>query len=213
MATTTSLGDFLGRAVSNLTPGTSTAKDWLNRDVKTGNKDWLGRNLAATPRHPPPLWLALTAYAVGARVRVVLTNEVQSLALTDETGGDFTLAFDNSAPTTAIAFDAANTAIDAALEALATIGVGEVAVTGSVGGPFACAFAGTLAGRPLPLMVVNDAGLTPAAASAVVTRTTAGSFAILQCTVAGTSHAATMPTAPAVGATVVDATVTWRRLQ
>lgn len=36
--------------------------------------------------------------------------------------------------------------------------------------------------------------------------------AVLECTVAGTSDAVTEPVPPAVGATVVDATVTWRRI-
>lgn len=35
---------------------------------------------------------------------------------------------------------------------------------------------------------------------------------ILQCTVGGTSHASTPPTAPAYGATVTDNTVTWKRI-
>jgi hypothetical protein len=35
---------------------------------------------------------------------------------------------------------------------------------------------------------------------------------LLVCVAAGTSHATTEPTAPAYGATVVDATATWRRV-
>lgn len=43
-------------------------------------------------------------------------------------------------------------------------------------------------------------------------RTLVASGAVVQVTVAGTSHATTEPTAPAHGATVTDNTVTWRRI-
>lgn len=42
--------------------------------------------------------------------------------------------------------------------------------------------------------------------------TNVASGAVLQCTVGGTSHASTPPTAPAYGETVTDNTVTWRRI-
>ena len=45
------------------------------------------------------------------------------------------------------------------------------------------------------------------AAGAIVTNVASGKA--LLCTVGGTSHAATPPTAPAVGSTVTDNTVTW----
>lgn len=45
------------------------------------------------------------------------------------------------------------------------------------------------------------------AAGAVITSVATGR--VLVCTVGGTSHAATPPTAPAVGSTVTDNTVTW----
>lgn len=43
-------------------------------------------------------------------------------------------------------------------------------------------------------------------------RTLVASGAVMQVTVAGTSHATTAPTAPAYGATVTDNTVTWVRI-
>lgn len=45
MATTTSTKDYLGRALTNATPGTSDATDYLGRAVQTGDKDYLGRAL------------------------------------------------------------------------------------------------------------------------------------------------------------------------
>lgn len=48
------------------------------------------------------------------------------------------------------------------------------------------------------------------AAGDIVTLVASG--AVMQCTVGGTSHASTAPTAPAYGATVTDNTVTWLRI-
>ena len=57
-------------------------------------------------------------------------NEVQQVSLTGvPTGGDFTLTFD-AQTTGVIAFDADAAAVQTALEGLANIGVGDVAVTG-----------------------------------------------------------------------------------
>lgn len=42
--------------------------------------------------------------------------------------------------------------------------------------------------------------------------TNVASGKVLQCTVGGTSHASTPPTAPAIGSTVTDNTVTWRAI-
>jgi hypothetical protein len=51
--------------------------------------------------------------------------------------------------------------VQSALEALSTIGVGNVRVTGSDGGPYVVEFIGTLAGRNQPAMtVVNTGGPT-----------------------------------------------------
>lgn len=47
MATTTTTKDYLGRALTNGTPGTSDATDHLGRAVKTGDLDYLGRPLVA----------------------------------------------------------------------------------------------------------------------------------------------------------------------
>lgn len=45
MATTTKTKDYLGRPLTNATPGTSDATDYLGRDVKAGDLDYLGRPL------------------------------------------------------------------------------------------------------------------------------------------------------------------------
>ena len=45
MVTTTKTKDFLARSLTNPTPGTSQATDFLGRSVVAGDKDFLGRGL------------------------------------------------------------------------------------------------------------------------------------------------------------------------
>jgi hypothetical protein len=67
MATTTKLKDFLGRWLTNGTPGTTNATDHLGRNVAASNKDFIGRSLAFDN---PAGWVQTTAYALGAYVRL-----------------------------------------------------------------------------------------------------------------------------------------------
>jgi|GEM_PF-6308230 len=103
-------------------------------------------------------------------------NEVQTITITGTpTGGSFTLTF-SGATTGPIAYNAAAAAVDLALEALATIGPGNVTVTGGPGPatPWIVTFAGALAGVAVPLMTATAAftgGTTPTIA---VVETTAG---------------------------------------
>jgi hypothetical protein len=89
-------------------------------------------------------------------------NESQTIALGGATGGSVTFGFDHeglSGTTSAIATSAATTAatIQAALEALRPIKAGNVAVSGSAGGPFTVSFAGgRLANANLPLITKTD---------------------------------------------------------
>jgi len=45
LVTTTKTKDFLARLLTNPTPGTSQATDFLGRSVVAGDKDFLGRGL------------------------------------------------------------------------------------------------------------------------------------------------------------------------
>lgn len=67
MATTTKLKDFLGRWLTNGTPGTTQATDHLGRAVAASNKDFIGRALIFDN---PAGWVQTTVYAVGDRVRL-----------------------------------------------------------------------------------------------------------------------------------------------
>lgn len=102
------------------------------------------------------------------------TAEVQSLVATGASAGTFTLSFLGQT-TAAIAYNAAAADVEDALEALASIGVGNVTCSGGAlpGTPVVITFAGALAAVPnLPLITANSTSLTDG--TAVVTRTTAG---------------------------------------
>src|SRR4051812_5793680 len=105
------------------------------------------------------------------------TNEVQTLTITGTpTGGTFKLAF-RSVSTATIAYNATSAAVQAALEAISTIGTGNVICAGGPlpASPVTITFQGQLAGSNQPLLTVNSAaftaGTTPAA---TVTETTPG---------------------------------------
>ncbi len=103
------------------------------------------------------------------------TNEVQLLSVSGTpTGGAFTLAFKGE-PTVALAYDAAASAVQAALTALPTIGAGNVTVTGDAGGPYTVTFSAGMAEAGQPLLRVNSGGLTGGTSpSAAVSRVTPG---------------------------------------
>lgn len=71
---------------------------------------------------------------------------------------------------------AAASAVQTALEALSTIGAGNVAVSGSAGGPYTVTFQGTLAGQDVELMTASNTtgGLAVAIAATTATYTTLG---------------------------------------
>jgi hypothetical protein len=139
------------------------------------------------------LGAALDALAFGTRLflstidgRITPTNpaanEVQTIALTGTpTGGTFTLTL-NGQTTAGIAFNAAATAVQSALEALSTIGRGNVIVTGS--GPWAITFVNDLGKQPIAALTKDATGLTGGTSPNVtVTETVAGVHEIVVGTV------------------------------
>lgn len=62
MTTTTYKEDYLGRNLTNGTPGTTDATDFLGRSVIASNKDFVGRALTSKPH------ATSTAYTVGTIV-------------------------------------------------------------------------------------------------------------------------------------------------
>lgn len=86
------------------------------------------------------------------------------------TGGTFTLTF-NGQTTSAIAYNASAATVEAALEALSTIGQGNVQVTGNAGGPWTVEFVGQLANQNVAAMTADGASLTGGTSPAVAIAT------------------------------------------
>lgn len=105
------------------------------------------------------------------------TNDVQTITTTgDPDGGSWTATFDSDT-TTAIPWDATAAEVESALELLASIGIGNVSVTGGPGpsAPWVVEFVGTLAQAEQSLLTIVDTGLTGGTSPAIaVTHTTEG---------------------------------------
>lgn len=128
------------------------------------------RILAAPTTTAPPATIADVIKLSGTT-----TNEVQTLSITGvPTGGTFRLAF-KSVTTPNLAFSATAAAVQAALEALSTIGAGNVTATGGPlpGTPVVITFVNTLAGSNQPLITIVapafTGGTTPVATVAETT--------------------------------------------
>lgn len=105
---------------------------------------------------------------------VVVGNERQVVTVTGTpTGGTFTLTY-NGQTTAGIAYNASAATVQAALEALSNIGVGEAVCSGGpLGGTLGVAvdFSLTLGLQDVPQMTANPAGLTGGTSPSVVVRT------------------------------------------
>jgi len=87
-------------------------------------------------------------------------DEVATATITGTpTGGTFTLTFGGD-ETAAIAYDAAASAVQSALEALDSIGPGNVSVSGSAGGPYTITFINDLADENVGAITSDPASLT-----------------------------------------------------
>ena len=115
---------------------------------------------------------ALEVYVQDLRVREdVIVNELQEVRVTGEpTAGFFTLAFSQngvSETTDPIAYDASAEQVQAALEALTAIGVGNVAVSGTSSGAYLVKFTGTL-GLSDQLLLTGDSDQLSGGADPIV---------------------------------------------
>lgn len=113
------------------------------------------------------LFSSVLAQAV---VTTPATNGTFTVTITGSpTGGTFTLTY-NSQTTSTIAYNAAASVVQSALEALSTIEVGEVAVSGSAGGPYTVVLSGSLASSA-NLITASGAGLTGGSSPGVTVST------------------------------------------
>lgn len=103
-------------------------------------------------------------------------NETQNVVV-DATGGSFTLTYGGQT-TSAITTNAAGAAVQSALEALSSIGSGNIGVSRSGSADsytYACTFQGTLAATNVAQMTSDATSLTGGAGTATVTTATPGS--------------------------------------
>jgi hypothetical protein len=127
-----------------------------------------------------PIAYNATAAAVGTALAALAsigggvggTNEQQLVTLTGATAGTFTLTYSGQT-TSALAFNAAASAVQTALQALSNVGAGNATVTGSAGGPYTVAFGGTLADTNVAQMTATSS-LTGSTPSVTVTTPTGG---------------------------------------
>jgi hypothetical protein len=131
---------------------------------QVGDRSWL----LASPDYKPNVTLDVSLFVAAQ------TNEVQTVTIGGgATGGTFPLTF-NGQTAAGIAWNAAASAVQTALAALSTVGAGNVAVTGSAGGPYTVTFQGALAGTNVPQMTTSAASLTGGTPTAAVTTATGG---------------------------------------
>jgi hypothetical protein len=95
----------------------------------------------------------------GTAVSNKKTDEVQTITVTDATGGTFTVTYD-SEETAPLAYNITPAQLQSALEALTTIGEDNVSVTGTAGTSYVVTFIGDLAATSLDLMVIDDSLVT-----------------------------------------------------
>lgn len=103
---------------------------------------------------------------------LVGNDEIQQIT-TDSTGGTFTVSFGGQT-TAPIAFDATAAQVEAALEALSTIGENNVSVTGSAG-TYVITFTNALGRQNVAQVTCGSASLTGNAHTMVPSTLTAGS--------------------------------------
>ncbi|MCI4675295.1 phage major capsid protein [Candidatus Mycolicibacterium alkanivorans] len=100
------------------------------------------------------------------------TSEQQVITVNGTpTGGTFTVSYRGVASGN-IAFNAASSAVQTALQAVSTIGASNATVAGSAGGPYTVTFAGALANLNVPQMTADGALLTGGTDMSVTVTTT-----------------------------------------
>lgn len=116
------------------------------------------------------------------------TNEQQLVTVTGApAGGTFTLTYSGQT-TTGIAFNAAASAVQTALQALSNVGAGNATVTGANGGPYTVTFTGTLADTNVAQMTASGGSLTGGTSPGVtVTTPTSGAAKTPNITVTGSN--------------------------
>jgi hypothetical protein len=106
-----------------------------------------------------------------ASLSLITQNDVQTLTMT-ATGGTFTLTYKGQTMPTPRANNIALATLQSDLQALSTIGSGNITVTGTAGSNYIITASGALAGTLLDDIIVNNGSLT--GGTAVINHTTNG---------------------------------------
>lgn len=150
--------DASGVSVTTLADGDTLQVEWVGTEGNAAQAQMTASIYSGSSSRNTTIDVT-TVNAAGAGAAV---NEVQVVTLTGgPTGGTFTLTYSGQTTGT-IAYNASAATVDAALEALSNIGAGDVAVTGSAGGPWTVTFGGALAGTNVAQMTGSAASLTGA---------------------------------------------------
>jgi hypothetical protein len=109
-------------------------------------------------------------------------NEQQLLTVTGSPGGGSFKLTAEGVESASIAYNAAAGTVESTLEALSTIGSGQLNVTGSAGGPWTVEWDGTyLRSTPIPLLTLTTNALTGGSSPSVsISRSQAGAGSIPQ---------------------------------
>lgn len=128
----------------------------LRPRIPTGKLLWL-------PTLDPPQGVALAPvkarFDTDGVLRTIQNAPVNELQTVTVTGDPFTLSF-KGIPTSNLAQNSTFAQVESALEALSTVGLSNVNVTGPNGGPFAVVFNDALGDQDVPQMTATNATVT-----------------------------------------------------
>lgn len=138
-----------------------TGNVYVTKTVTSGvtsfNVEFIGRFAGKNVNQMIPT--GTSSYATTQEGGSGATSEKQLIYVGQATGGTYTLSF-RGQTTSAIAYNAAASAVQSALEALSTIATGNVAVTLVSTGVYRVTFQSGLGSQDVPLISANGASLT-----------------------------------------------------
>jgi hypothetical protein len=175
----------LASGSTSVTSVVTTSKAFVVGQKISGAGIPAGTTIAAVGANTNTITLSQASIASEAGVALsadvgagnVAQNELQTVTIGGApTGGSFTLTFKDPKPseasstTAAIPFDAGAAEVQAQLEALSNVGVGNVEVTGPAGGPYAIEFkGGRYSDTNVNELTASGAELTPSGTVTVAT--------------------------------------------